>query len=173
MLSYLQGWDTGIVGMKKGGQRVLVVPPNLAYGESAMGDKVPPNSSLVFQIEVTRVTIYTFYFLIIFFSNSASFYLKFVTQTVLKPIVSHQYISARKLINKYFLINIPCGIHSTHLEQSFSSTPIQRTNDWLLGKNVTNATIVHEMWLWFNLILDLTTILCISLFKTAFICFHD
>lgn len=62
MLSYLQGWDTGIVGMKKGGQRVLVVPPNLAYGESAMGDKVPPNSSLVFQIEVTRVTIYVFFF---------------------------------------------------------------------------------------------------------------
>ncbi|XP_014775717.1 FK506-binding protein 15 isoform X2 [Octopus bimaculoides] len=53
----IKGWDIGVVGMKKGGQRVLVVPSNLAYGESAMGDKVPPNSSLVFQIEVTRVKL--------------------------------------------------------------------------------------------------------------------
>ncbi|XP_036363699.1 FK506-binding protein 15 isoform X2 [Octopus sinensis] len=53
----IKGWDIGVVGMKKGGHRVLVVPPNLAYGESAMGIQVPPNSSLVFQIEVTRVKL--------------------------------------------------------------------------------------------------------------------
>ena len=48
----------GIVGMKKGGRRVLIVPPSLAYGEQGMGDKVPPNSTLVFEIEMSRVSIY-------------------------------------------------------------------------------------------------------------------
>lgn len=51
-----QGWETGIVGMKKGGRRFLIVPPGLAYGEQGMGDKVPPNSTLIFEIEMIRVS---------------------------------------------------------------------------------------------------------------------
>ncbi|GAB1597940.1 FK506-binding protein 15-like isoform X1 [Argonauta hians] len=53
----IKGWDSGVLGMKKGGQRVLVIPPNLAYGEIGMGEKIPPNSSLVFQFEISRVKI--------------------------------------------------------------------------------------------------------------------
>lgn len=52
-----QGWETGVIGMKKGGKRFLVVPPNLAYGSQGMGNKVPPNSTLLFEIEVVRVNI--------------------------------------------------------------------------------------------------------------------
>lgn len=53
----IKGWETGIVGMKKGGRRFLIVPPVLAYGEQGMGDKVPPNSTLIFEIEMIRVKL--------------------------------------------------------------------------------------------------------------------
>ena len=56
ILFLLQGWDTGAVGMKKGGKRFLVIPPNLAYGSQGMGNKVPPNSTLLFEVEVVRVS---------------------------------------------------------------------------------------------------------------------
>ena len=42
--------------MKKGAKRFLVVPPNLAYGSQGMGNKVPPNSTLLFEVEVVRVS---------------------------------------------------------------------------------------------------------------------
>ena len=42
--------------MKKGGKRFLVIPPNLAYGSQGMGNKVPPHSTLLFEVEVMRVS---------------------------------------------------------------------------------------------------------------------
>lgn len=57
----LQGWDTGVVGMKKGGKRFLVVPPGMAYGSQGMGNKVPANSTLLFEVEVVRVSLSLLY----------------------------------------------------------------------------------------------------------------
>lgn len=47
----IRGWDSGIVGMRAGGQRQLVVPPAQGYGERGMG-RVPPNATLVFVIKL-------------------------------------------------------------------------------------------------------------------------
>jgi len=50
----IRGWDTGVVGMRVGGQRRLNIPPELAYGSSGRGS-IPPNASLVFDIELLNV----------------------------------------------------------------------------------------------------------------------
>ncbi len=50
----IKGWDQGLVGMKKGGQRILVVPPQLAYGANEIG-AIPANATLIFSVELLEV----------------------------------------------------------------------------------------------------------------------
>ena len=52
----IPAWDAGLVGMKKGGKRRLAVPPKLAYGARGVSGVIPPNSVLIFEVEVTKIT---------------------------------------------------------------------------------------------------------------------
>jgi FKBP-type peptidyl-prolyl cis-trans isomerase len=50
-LCLLQGWDVGVAGLKVGGKRRLTLPPNMAYGAQGAPPDIPPNSTLVFDVE--------------------------------------------------------------------------------------------------------------------------
>ncbi len=51
----IQGWDQGLVGIQVGGERRLVIPPELGYGQQGAGSTIPPNATLIFEVDLISI----------------------------------------------------------------------------------------------------------------------
>jgi peptidylprolyl isomerase len=51
----IPGWDQGLLGMRKGGRRLLIIPPDLGYGEAGAGGAIGPNETLIFAVDLEKI----------------------------------------------------------------------------------------------------------------------